>query len=341
MIENECIDYFRNFKFQHVFHTNMFFDDKDATFKLQEISIINKIAEEENYCGEIVGGTSTNKLYDNIGNPVKIINTTWEKYKDGTSSESTEETIIENFYDDRSNLLLKKEHYKDKADEHNNSKIYNYCNHYDNDGRLTKVMETMSVVKRDVIDFQNIKTILFYYSDDDTPYFDIINVYDAADFLHNMHLPFEETVSINKGRLLRKEITCSYGTNEVHVYSYDNAGILLKEEVYINNELSYCYKYSVAESGKLNRSFASPVNGDYKWKLQFYSSSSKEECLILPVNSFINADMVREAVEYIVNKFGKQIRNVDFDTVYVNAEVPREVYQHYQELYGIIIREVW
>lgn len=335
---NQQIESFNASRIVHTTQQTILADSEDSG-KLQIMKKIQCITDDAGFEGACIGEITITNSYDDYGNLVKTVNDSWDQFKQGGSSKSSHETIFENEYDEHGNMALRKS--VDQYEEAQYIRWFRYDNQYDAQDRLVQVVVVMTTIKNgEILDDEYITTAIFEYSEEDTLQLEIVGVVEGDVAYNNLYRPMIRIPLAKAGRLCKQAITSNVGTDEVHIYHYDQAGMLLEEEVWINQERAYYYIYKAVTAKELQRTFANPGKGQYNWLLRI-DSNYRDSCEIFLLDYDLHADMVKEIVEYVIKEFKGAMTFIIIDVLYINNAVNWEVYQYYWTEYGIRILENW
>lgn len=327
---------FQTIRFEHSVQRPVSIDDRAGS---DEIVKIRMITDDVGFEGECIGENMTANSYDENGNLTMVLDNSWDRTKGGDLHKSSCKTTFQNYYDQKNNLVKIIE-YQTREGFDDEERIHVYENNYDEYGRLTRVVETVTSIRNGEQVGEHTFTISYSYSMEQSTEMTIVESYEMDEICFP-HASFDQKPSLGHiGRLLKKEIGSSFDMDEMHLYQYDQEGVLHTEEIWINQELSYCYRYEIIEEGTLKRTFASPAKGIYKWKL-VCDPNLKDSCQIFPINSFLNVEMIQEIVDYFLEVFGDRMEMVIIGIVYINSTVSWETYQSYEKRFGIRLIEDW
>lgn len=141
-------------------------------------------------------------------------------------------------------------------------------------------------------------------------------------------------------RLVQKESVYNNGDHEAIDYIYNDQGTLYEEIILKNGELSHYYQYSILEDSRIKKTLLSPARGKYHWELTY--SFNDEICTIDIHDPILTVDMIKEIMDYVVEKYGKMINCVLFNTSNISLLYKYEdeqIYKYYEEEYEITILE--
>lgn len=141
-------------------------------------------------------------------------------------------------------------------------------------------------------------------------------------------------------RLIKKETRYNNGDYETIDYIYNDQGMLHEEIILKNGELSHYYQYSILEDGRIKKILLSPTRGKYHWGLTY--SLDDQSCTIDIHDPILTVDMIKEIMDYIIEKYGEiniTVMIIFWGLNLIYRYEDPEIYKYYEDKYGIYILE--